>query len=878
MHAAAVRADGTLLTWGRNDFGQLGNGGTTDTNRPTVVGQGYTAVACGDTFTLALDRSGQISRLQNGVFTQVPGGPWTGVAAQGSLALAVKGDGELWAWGRQWSNQGQLDYGDTPVLLGVGFQELAIGIDHVLALKADGSLWGWGGNDMRQLGIEGGFRPTPTLIANGPFKAVHAGWKDGAALDTKGAVWAWGVSWGPTPVAIAQGYESLSATGSLLALRADGMAWQLLNGAVGQPANPFPVPGRYALLGSGDSSNSLAIGVDGSLLIWGADNAGQLGIGSAVNQTLPRSVGAGWRQLSSAPAQARAVGLKMDGSIWELGGYQGNATTPQAMTGFPGTGYVAVAAGGTHTLALRADGSLWAAGRNDKGQLGDGTTLSREQAVQIGAGYKEVAAGFDHSVALKTDGTVWTWGGNGNGQLGDGSTTDRSSPVKVGEQFVAVFAHAARSFGLDAHGAIWGWGKNDQAQIGNGNTQDQARPVRIEGRFRTLAAGPMHTLGLDEDGRLWAWGANYWRGFGTPEPYEAKRPTLISNGLWLALAAGDFHSAGMRADGSIWSWGWNLSGALGNGTFLQSLETPRPVLNEAGTDQLDLTPATPIELANRLLPYFAVAKQSGIDLQAQLTDLRAAGLSGDVFFSVLLPKDSPLLSACSLAPCSAAPRKRRASASAPGGMVAGVLTRQGFKQTSGGGAATAASAYNGNLGTGAALDVYTGLTSDPLAQSKAVICMGVTVPELSAKGQVLMLPIATGTEVKSAVQCPPVQTASTVARFRAETSGPITARTIVTEITPLPEERGQLRRVYSWAVTPDGQQYMQTASGAWVPMAESMQAAATVTLPLSGTYRFETTKALNLSTFVGTLVFVGLGESWEDVRNLNKAAQHYTVQ
>jgi hypothetical protein len=94
----------------------------------------------------------------------------------------------------------------------------------------------------------------------------------------------------------------------------------------------------------------------------------------------------------------------------------------------------------------------------------------------------------------------------------------------------------------------------------------------------------------------------------------------------------------------------------------------------------------------------------------------------------------------------------------------------------------------------------------------------------------------------------------------------------------LPEERGTQRKLFSWAVTPDGRQFMQTAPGVWVPMADTLQPAATVTLPLRGTYKFETTRGLDLSQLVGTLVFVGLGESWDDVRNLNKAAQHHTVQ
>ncbi|AFE04907.1 hypothetical protein COCOR_02899 [Corallococcus coralloides DSM 2259] len=90
-----------------------------------------------------------------------------------------------------------------------------------------------------------------------------------------------------------------------------------------------------------------------------------------------------------------------------------------------------VVAGGSHTVALRGDGTVWGWGSNGNGQLGDGTTTDRAVPVQV-AGLTEVTAlgsGSSHALALRRDGTVWTWGFNGDGQLGDGTVPVRV-PVK----------------------------------------------------------------------------------------------------------------------------------------------------------------------------------------------------------------------------------------------------------------------------------------------------------------------------------------------------------------------------------------------------------------------------------------------------------------
>jgi alpha-tubulin suppressor-like RCC1 family protein len=83
---------------------------------------------------------------------------------------------------------------------------------------------------------------------------------------------------------------------------------------------------------------------------------------------------------------------------------------------------------------VKSDGTVWAAGHNDPwGELGNGTTASSSLPVQaIGSGYTSVSAGDGHSVAARADGTLWTWGFSYYGQIGDGRNVNTSSPVRVG--------------------------------------------------------------------------------------------------------------------------------------------------------------------------------------------------------------------------------------------------------------------------------------------------------------------------------------------------------------------------------------------------------------------------------------------------------------
>jgi hypothetical protein len=156
-----------------------------------------------------------------------------------------------------------------------------------------------------------------------------------------------------------------------------------------------------------------------------------------------------------------------------------------ATLGLSGTGLAtviaaqAVAAGDNHSLVVKADGTLWAAGYNANGQLGDGTPTNRSTFVQVLAGVQSVAAGTAHSMALKTDGTLWATGANNNGQFGDGTTTSRSTFVQVLSDVQAVYAGDNHTVVLKIDGTAWAAGLNDRGQLGLGDLANRSVFTRL---------------------------------------------------------------------------------------------------------------------------------------------------------------------------------------------------------------------------------------------------------------------------------------------------------------------------------------------------------------------------------------------------------------
>ena len=284
-----------------------------------------------------------------------------------------------------------------------------------------------------------------------------------------------------------------------------------------------------------------------------------------------------------------ALAAKADGTVWAWGtatnGRLGNGSSqglilsPVQATSV--TSAVAVAAGMSHSLVLKSDGTVWAFGQNEHGKLGDGTTTDRTTAVQVIGltGIVAIAAGRDASYAVQSDGAggglVWAWGGNEFGDLGDGSTLARTTPVRVTGLPVNVSQIAAVDRGaiaLGVDGKIYAWGRNDTGQAGIGSTavQTAAQPAAVLSSVRTIGAGASHLLAIDATARSWAWGLNGPHlGLGNTFSFPSLIPERSDLSDALLLSGAETHTVAVMADGSMTAFGAN-SGRLGDGTSTSS--------------------------------------------------------------------------------------------------------------------------------------------------------------------------------------------------------------------------------------------------------------------------------------------------------------------
>jgi len=246
-----------------------------------------------------------------------------------------------------------------------------------------------------------------------------------------------------------------------------------------------------------------------------------------------------------------------------------------------------LAAGSGHSLALDADGTLWAWGYNPMGQLGDGTLRNRSLPVKVVGldRVKSVVAGPLHTLALREDGTVWSWGDNMRAQLGRPITPFFDLvPVRVPglTGVVALATSMTHTLALREDGTVWSWGDNWQGQLGrpSGSYPDPT-PAQVQGLTGVVAltAHWEYSLALREDGTVWAWGSNASGQLGRPESYGANPTPEQVAGLTgvVALSAGESHVLALREDGTVWSWGSNFFGELGRTTGFISDFTPAPV-------------------------------------------------------------------------------------------------------------------------------------------------------------------------------------------------------------------------------------------------------------------------------------------------------------
>ena len=554
-HTCAIVAGGILKCWGDNFYGQLGIGSNTASLAPATVsalGNSVAEVSVGSLHTCARTTAGaarcwgfnDYGQLGDGtkVHRNVPAdvtGLASGVAAivagnSTSCAVTTGGAAKCWGFNR--------------------FNELGDGSD-----PADTSTWN---------------RTTPVDVVglSSGVAQVVAGTRHGCARLSGGGVKCWGANefygeigdgtWGwdqdrATPVDVVglSGATALSAgLGFNCALVAGGQArcWgSNLEGQLGSgfdrgivPRPSVGVPDFQLAVGT---SHNLLVTPSGEVWAWGDNTAGKLGNGTTTGSTIP----------------VRALGL---------------------------TGVVGVSAGMSHSLAVKRDGTVWAWGLHADAQLGiapadaasctipgDATYSCALVPTQVPGldGIVAVSAGWRHSLALKADGTVWRWGNDNLGGIGPASNIAGPEQVPGIGFAVRISAGYMHSVAVESNRDVFAWGRAERGELGPSTTTSTGTPVRITGASGDDAvAGGGFTI-VRQGTHATAWGSNAYGALGdatvpTTDGFFSPRfravPAMVPGMTDVAAITAGFGFAGARKlDGGVWTWGLNNRGQLGNG-------------------------------------------------------------------------------------------------------------------------------------------------------------------------------------------------------------------------------------------------------------------------------------------------------------------------
>jgi alpha-tubulin suppressor-like RCC1 family protein len=639
-HSAAVLVNGAVYCWGRNSAFECGQGATTNVGVPTLVGgmSTYSAVqvACGTGVTLVAMNNGTVMAFGTnltgllgngsalGTNTSVSGpvvvtgltNVQTLVAGEGH-ACAIDASGALWAWGD--NSKGQFGVGAggvtssalVPVLVptaslgGYRAVEVSCGAAHTAVLTSAPALMTAGLNSLGQLGTA---TNAGTTTANPAFAAVaFPASLEGAVCATYPA----SVACGPNHTV------ALLANGTIRTFGAnDWGQLGLPSGSAGWSATPIKPSGcrnRYVTnVNASVGTTYVEAVLPRELTSLNAAGTTTVSVYTKVRSYGRYEMASGEDVVAFGASSLSTVLATKAGAVhaWgnNSGGQLGNGTTtlssaPLSISSFGSlasvSAIVGVASGNGHTAALDSTGKVHAWGDNGYGQLGRGTTAVSylplavssygslaSGSVTVGA----VACGASHTVVLDTAGKVHAWGNNFNGQIGIGSTTTTTVLVPTAISYgsiatltiVAVATGVYNTVVVDSVGKVHAWGYNNNGQLGNGTSVNSTVPLQVSyGSIATLAivtvaGGDSHTVALDSTGHVHAWGNNGYGQLGNGTSTGSTLPIAVSSFgslatvVIVAIACGSLHTVALDTTGKVHAWGYNGTYQLGNNTVATS--------------------------------------------------------------------------------------------------------------------------------------------------------------------------------------------------------------------------------------------------------------------------------------------------------------------
>ena len=582
----ALRTNGTLWSWGKNNLGQLGLSDTIYRSSPVQIGSltswlkiscGYHSTAIksdGTLWTWGYDTAGVVgdgttttisSPVQVGYYNR----NWTFKTNAGNgFTVGTRSDGSLWAWGQ--NTYGQIGNNtvankSSPIQIGTSadWSVSAIGSSHSLAIKTNGTLWTWGRNIYGFLG-KGDviYRSSPAQVGTDTnWSSVAGGIYHSVAIRTDGSLWSWGSN--------NQG--------------------QLGDNTVVSRSSPVQVGALTTWLKiSASSYQSYAIKSNGTLWAWGMNSSGQLGQGDTIYRSSPVQVGGPvtttfFNVVNGGGTNSGAV--KPNGTLWawgdnSTGGLGQNniisSSSPIQIGSDTNWSSTIINNGGGSYLALKTNGTLWSWGLANAGQNGRNNIINSSSPIQIGSDTNWSSLyGLGSLYAIKTNGTLWAWGQNGSGSIGDNTVVTRSSPVQVGTESNWLKVYASENFAFATRTnqtTVFAWGLNGNGQLADSTVVNKSSPVQIPSmvsNFISLSLGKEFALMIKFNGSLWSWGYNISGQLGSSTVIARSFPLQVGAlTTWLSISAGDRSSFAIKNDGTLWSWGLNNYGQLGQNDII----------------------------------------------------------------------------------------------------------------------------------------------------------------------------------------------------------------------------------------------------------------------------------------------------------------------